>query len=459
MKILVKTAGSYRNKGDAAIVISMLDCIYAKYPDVEVDITGNIDSYIAAKRESSLWSKPIKFVNLPSFIVLGALKSHLVPHRCKRSPSPIGLGMPPCTPSKKPQAHSLYLRALRSYLMLLDSFLASILPKKLFVKSCAGFYSGMGADFLSYDGIILGGGTQFEDKEYRGYPGFASNLSILAAACAARIPFFVSGQSVGPIKSSMGQMVTRHLLRRAAGICLREENSKRYVKENLHIHRTIEVGSDWAFLLNPAKPENVRQLVHQSFANPGKPRIAVIPRKIALKDCNFSLHEVARAADKLLEQDATELVLFPQTIDPASLLHDDYQTCVELKKLMKRKVPIIDTRDWTVGEISGFLGSLDLLITFRMHAIIMAAAAGGTPAIAISHIHKFDGIMEQLGLPDLIIRNENLSADEIVAKALFVFDHVQVVRSRLSQGIPRVKKMAQMNLLHLADILGSTHSA
>jgi colanic acid/amylovoran biosynthesis protein len=447
MKVLICNAGSYENKGDGAILLSMLDALSARFFEIEIDIAGNITSYQSAEREDSLSSGRVNFVELPSFVVLNVIKHHLMMNS-KTQPNPRSKSRPSNEKGDigckvKPR----YLIAFRTYLLLIDAIITSLVPKKLFKKYFVSPFRKSDLDIFSYDAIIMAGGTQLEDKEYAGYPGFAHNLSILGAAVAAHIPFFITGQSIGPIRSKFGRFVTRHILNRAGGICLREGLSQRYVLENLKVKRQTRLGSDWAFLLPTISDKDAKQLIQKYFAYPDRQKIAIIPRKIVSSTGNpyLNLKELAKVADRLIQMENTEVILFPQTIASATLLHDDLQTCFQIQKIMTNKIEVIDTRNWTVGEIAGFLGAVDLLVTFRMHAIIMAAAAGGTPAIAISHIHKFEGVMELLGIKELVVSHDKCTSEIILEKVRYAFDNQGKILSELECGIVKAKRLAVEN--------------
>lgn len=455
MKVLICNAGSYENKGDGAILLSMLDALSARFFEIEIDIAGNITSYQSAEREDSLRSGRVNFVELPSFVVLNTVK-HLLMMNCKTQPSPRSKNRPSNEKGDigckvKPR----YLRTLRSYLLLIDTIITSLVPKELFKKYFVSPFRRSDLDIFSYDAIIMAGGTQLEDKEYAGYPGFAHNLSILGAAVAAHIPFFITGQSIGPIRSKFGRFVTRHILNRAGGICLREGFSQRYVSENLKVKRQTKLGSDWAFLLPTISDKDAKQLIQKYFVYPDRRKIAIIPRKIlsVVRNPYLNLKEIANVADRLIETEDTDVVLFPQTIAPATLLHDDLQTCLEIKNAMRNEIAVIDTRNWTVSEIAGFLGAVDLLVTFRMHALIMAVAAGGTPAIVISHIHKFDGIVRQLGLEDFMLHHVDFTGDQVFDKARYCLDNLEIINLKLQRRILQVRELALKNIKIVRRVL------
>jgi len=450
MKVLICNAGSYENKGDGAILLSMLDALSARFfeIEIEIDIAGNITSYQSAEREDSLSSGRVNFVELPSFVVLNMIKHHLMMNS-KTQPNPRSKNRPSNEKGDivckvKPR----HLRAFRSYLLLIDAIITSLVPKELFKKYFVSPFRKSDLDIFSYDAIIMAGGTQLEDKEYAGYPGFAGNLSILAAACAAGIPFFITGQSIGPIKSRLGRFVVRRILNKASGICLREEFSEKYISKNLRVKTNAEIGSDWAFLLPVNRKKDASTLIKKHFRYLDKRKVAIVPRKLISQSgkpyVNLSL--IANAADRLAQIEDTEVLLFPQTIAPATLLHNDLETCLEIQALMRNKIKVVDTSNWTVAEIAGFLGKVDLLITFRMHALIMAAAAGGTPAIVVSHIHKFDGIVHQLGINNLMLHHDNFTADTLLNKARYALDNIEVISGQLKKCIPKVKELAQKNV-------------
>ena len=448
MKILICNAGSYLNKGDGAILVSMIDTLLDYFPDIKIDVAGSIVSYINAERESSLKSKQIKFVNLPGFVILGTFKSFLLSKFDNKKKIPFKKKVERSGAYSRYRLFYHYLHILKSYLILFDAFVTSFIPKKMFQRFFTISYKRKNVDIFSYDAFIVAGGTQFEDKEYFGYPGFASNLPVLGTACAAKIPFFITGQSIGPIKSSLGRFVVRRMLNKASGICLREEFSQKYVLNNLSVKNKIETGSDWAFLLSDINDDLVKKYINQYFFCSEKRKVLIIPRRVAHSKKAFEqyLIKLAEIADRLVAMNKVEVLLFPQTIDSLSFLHDDLKTCFEIKRIMKNQIGVVDTSTWTIKEIARFLSGVDLLITCRMHALIMAAAGGGTPGIIISHIHKFRGIAIQLGLNEFLLDNYSFSADEVISKVVYAFNNIEKINKNHKNCIQKIKEKAFKNV-------------
>jgi polysaccharide pyruvyl transferase WcaK-like protein len=100
------------------------------------------------------------------------------------------------------------------------------------------------------------------------------------------------------------------------------------------------------------------------------------------------------------------------------------------------------------GAIKAALARLDLIVTGRMHAAILAMG-GGTPAFSFAYQDKFEGLLTLFGLQsaDLLSTPEDLIANPaaVAAKALAHLDNAPALRAQIEAHLPAVAALAEQN--------------
>ena len=451
LKILITSPGRYDNKGDGAILLATIEMINKYFAPCQISCLTTRENYEKAfHHEPSLVRINPEFVSEVNSILFSFFKGFFLFFRKIVKKKEI------IVPLTGIVVRNRLRQIVKSYLVFIEVWLSRFLPAfllKIHPKQAI-------RNFDKYDLIVMAGGTQLEDKEYPNYPGFAHNLVPLCLAQCFKKPVFITGQSIGEIRNPLGKLITKIILEKVDGIFLREEQSLHYLRQEMKISNpNVKVTGDWAFLVSPmTKDKSINPLdrIKESLKRRGRDKlIAIVVRKGVCYDNNMKkedlgyLSKIAQVADSLIKENDANIILFPQAIDKNSLVHNDYETCEEVQKLMRNKAIIPDTSEWSVEEIAGFLGQMDLIITFRMHAVILSTTAGVVPVIAISHSHKFEGVMEMLGMKDLVLKTENFTLQELKDKIDFVFANDTKIKNTLSKNIPQVMADALKNIEYL----------
>lgn len=102
------------------------------------------------------------------------------------------------------------------------------------------------------------------------------------------------------------------------------------------------------------------------------------------------------------------------------------------------------------AAIKAALARLDLIVTGRMHAAILAMG-GGTPAFSFAYQDKFEGLLTLFGLQsaDLLSTPEDLIAEPaaVAEKALAHLDNAPALRARIEAHLPTVTALAEQNFV------------
>jgi len=90
-----------------------------------------------------------------------------------------------------------------------------------------------------------------------------------------------------------------------------------------------------------------------------------------------------------------------------SKVKDDRTLCNYLLSSLDRSLPVIHLdRVLTAAQVKSVIGNCDLLLSSRYHALI-AGLSQGIPVVAIGWSHKYDELMNDVGLDSYVIRVEN----------------------------------------------------
>ena len=152
---------------------------------------------------------------------------------------------------------------------------------------------------------------------------------------------------------------------------------------------------------------------------------------------------VAKVADRLAGQ-GWQVVFLPFHYP------DDVAVCRDIAALMKRPVPVLE-KVCTVEEMVSIVKCLDLLIGMRLHALIFAAILN-VPLVGISYDPKIDRFLDQLQfrpaarVNDLDLTNLN-GAVEKVLRDLDGF------RRDLAEKIKPLQELARQSAILALDLL------
>lgn len=107
------------------------------------------------------------------------------------------------------------------------------------------------------------------------------------------------------------------------------------------------------------------------------------------------------------------------------------------------------------GAVKSMLGHVDLLVTGRMHAMILALDAH-TPAFCFAYQDKFEGLMALLDLEEqglLSSPAELAQSPALVAqRALVALENVADLRARIARSLPALRQLSEANFRSLVGV-------
>jgi polysaccharide pyruvyl transferase WcaK-like protein len=293
-------------------------------------------------------------------------------------------------------------------------------------------------DTLRRSDIVLLKGGQYIYNDQRGLRALLYLWRILHPIYVAADmgkPVVMLGQSVGPLVDERGRRMTARALALCKRLVVREKKSQALMAD-LGLNATTELAPDFAFLINPTRPDGFREtaerieagrwlgitVVKWSFPDAADPRA----KRAAYLD---ALTEIAR---RVHASHGLSMALFPQV----TVQHHGESDLDLLKQLAQRltdlKVPhVLVTDDLAPEELSYLYGRCQVLLGTRLHSCILAACAA-TPVVAIRYQgFKTEGIMAELGLGDAVFDIGSMDVDAIEA----AIDRSHKYRARISTQI------------------------
>lgn len=313
--------------------------------------------------------------------------------------------------------------------------------KVLSVYACADVFISKGGGFL---------------HDRTGTSGIPPHIFSMLLCLQYKAPLVIYAQSIGPFKSFFGKLFTKYILNRAKLLLIREGKSINYIKNEMKVDNiNTYLTADEAFLLKPEGQSFIEKIFNQYSINNGLPVVGYalcnwgFPNSTTPGDNKARyIDEMAKSMDLLVERyDANILIACHVEKDG---IDDDRQTSMQVLNKVKNKVHLLDVYDDV--EIKAIWGECDLFVGTRMHSNIFALS-GGVPTIAISYLHKTEGIMQGLGLEDWVLKIDDVSAIDIINLAQKILDEKRLTKEIVLQKVEKIKERACQNALKVKDLI------
>jgi polysaccharide pyruvyl transferase CsaB len=235
------------------------------------------------------------------------------------------------------------------------------------------------------DLLLSGGGSLLQDTT--SVRSLIYYLWIARTGLRAGLPVMFYAQGIGPLNRPISRLLTRLVANRVAAITVRDPGSADLLRR-IGVNRPpVEVTADPAFALTPALDERVQDIRLRAGVETGRLAVGVALRPWS----TVSVEGLAAACDSIAESTGAQLVFIP--MQPPG----DVAISTAVAAAMKRNDSArIVQEPLLPREALGLVGSMDVLVAMRLHALIFAAAAGGVPIVALSYDPKVTQLMEGL---------------------------------------------------------------
>jgi polysaccharide pyruvyl transferase WcaK-like protein len=310
-----------------------------------------------------------------------------------------------------------------------------------------------------FDLIIWGGGHMLQDRSSKLYIPFVVRTLLLARLLG--VPRFIYAPGLGPVVGKLGRFLSRIALQGSRVIVVRDQASADYLNE---IGITdVHITADPAFSLRTDADD-------MTPGSPGeKPIVAFAPRRLFYRRGSFFpvswqlaarkkhhpnyenyLKNGAASADYLFEEKGMKIQFFPLDIGPNP--RDDL-VCRSMRRYMAHGYHVRTFDDDPSLETSvQRLGQLDLLVSARLHGIILGLRFG-LPFIGIDSDGKIKHLAESIGFGHYVMKDQEFRVDRFCELVKRVHEEGQELRERLRDQGRIMRERAENNRALLRDCL------
>lgn len=279
----------------------------------------------------------------------------------------------------------------------------------------------------------------------------ARRLELLARAARSGIRATVLGSSFSEHPSPRIVALIRSLPDQVRLFARDGDSCQRMLRA---LERPVSLSADVAFLLEPAEPDeggrrHCEWMESQSAA--GRRIIGVNANYLHEKTHPELVRDYARLVERLIDGGCSILMVPHDTRTERS----DFVIAGEiLSRLTGDRAGHARLLDpVTPGQLKTILGRLDLLVTGRMHAAIIALGAH-TPAMSFAYANKFEGLYRHLGLEpeDMILSLARLGQDPgaVSGDILRILSSSSGLRTHIAGRIDGLRQAAALNFQETA---------
>lgn len=284
--------------------------------------------------------------------------------------------------------------------------------------------------------VAAGGGYLYTTSGLHGNVMLLVHLHTFVMGYLLGKPVYLYAQSIGPFAAPFQERLVRAALRPVRMVETREHRSTELLAR-WRLPSPVYETADAAFLISPSAPDHLPEKTGRS------PRIGMTVRRWFRDDRLQEEYEreVARFVVHLTLERGAEVVLLPQVAVVGA--DDDRRVARRVAALADNPdgVRLVEN-DFQPCELQWLCGRMDLFVGTRMHSNIFALSMG-VPALAIAYQPKTAGIMEQLGLGELVLPMEGLTSGRLAAGFERLCREAPAVRESLQRVLPRVREAAE----------------
>ncbi|SDC57955.1 polysaccharide pyruvyl transferase family protein [Halanaerobium congolense] len=308
--------------------------------------------------------------------------------------------------------------------------LAIVLPKKISLKLLYSFERKTLNRIKKSDISISKGGSIFTDyKTYRGTYALFRTCMFYFLLHKFNCPYFILGQSFGPIGSKFGSWLVNKVIKNSEGVYLREMICKRKYTNIKYPNDKLSFSNDTAFLLDEEKIDinNIKKI----NLNIG---LTVRPTNKNFKEYKKS---IIKTIIYFIDKYDAHFHIFPQVIDPN-------EPDIKMGKTIYKDLPkqyrdnlVIHETNYNPEQLKYLYGLMNFFIGTRLHSNIFALGAG-TPSISlVYHGTKAQGIYENLELNNLVVKPIN--AEEIINKGEYILENHNEIQNKIISSVEEAK--------------------
>lgn len=250
------------------------------------------------------------------------------------------------------------------------------------------------------DALLSGGGSLLQDVTSRRSVYYY--LGVMAMAWLARRPFCIYGQGIGPLQAESAQRATRAVLARSRGIWVRDRDSHHLVSQLMRTtagRPPVALAPDPAFMITPPATNESRQALRQALAAAGcagSQQVWVVAARPWADAGQWQLAMVDALTKAAASVSATLAFVAMHPAADRQIAQEMVHSAMAAGAVAGSVVPD------DLPHLHQLLAGADLVIALRLHALLLAVAAG-VPGVAISYDPKVTALAQMLDIPMLTL--------------------------------------------------------
>ncbi|MBY0063443.1 polysaccharide pyruvyl transferase family protein [Priestia aryabhattai] len=403
-KILIINAHSSKNKGDAAIIISMIQSIQKFIPNSQIIVSSRYpeDDDLYKEYGSEVVEQLTRFPN----------KNHSFFKRL-----------------------TFLLKELRE----VNRFVKKGIIPSTRSNDIFNYYKE--ADIV----VSCGGGFLYSHPKYHIEASLIMHLAQIYFATKLDKEVITYSQSIGPFRSSLSKKIANFVLKKVKNITIREDLSRTFLND-IGISNPVIVGdSAFSMIADDIETKELIDLDQQKF-NVG----------VTVRQWRFPGHEnvdqlysnyieaVAKSIEHLVNNYNANVYLVPQVTGPTPIEDDRISNSNVWGKLndgVKGSVIMLDN-DFTPQELKAIYSKFNIFIGTRMHSNIFSLSSH-VPTVAIAYEPKTTGIMKMLSLSDYVLDINEITTQDMLNTIDKCIAEKENYRIDLTNKIPLIKDEAE----------------
>jgi len=258
--------------------------------------------------------------------------------------------------------------------------------------------------YRKYDLIINAHGSSIKGEREL-FDGIYQAIHTLFLKLIFKAPIIIGPTTVvGPFKSRMYKLVIKLVYSKVSVIFVREDISKRYLKEIGIPDDKVHFIHDMSFWLTSCSPDRVKEIFEIENLPRDRSLVAVIPnymyrwpnKNFRLRDgYKLYIENMAKFIDWLIQTKHYAVLLIPFQLLEGK---EDEKTCQDIMELVGNKdlVTIIKGK-YLPQEIKGLLALCEMVVSCRLHPGLFAVSVGTPFIIMAMDPQRAVGIIGKIG--------------------------------------------------------------
>lgn len=287
--------------------------------------------------------------------------------------------------------------------------------------------------------LILSAGGDFLSKKYAYFLRlFEYNLIIKLEK-----PLILYAQSIGPFHKVIIPFVKR-ILNKADKIFARDEKTILMLKEygvTSNVYRT----ADCVILLEMDDSIRAKKII--SDYDTDKDTVMVVVRDTKFTDISEKEHGVYLSG---MAETISYILSLGYKVIFLAANEEDLHLSQQMNKDFSFNLPIIDTQGLLPSEVKFVFSTIKLLISARMHPMIIASAAG-IPVISTGYEFKMRNYMKLIGMEDYYIDMVPFEKSMLISKINALIAGYDAIKFCLQEKIKEVALLSERNIQYTKD--------